>query len=94
LVATSEWISSTMTVSTERRISRACEVNMRYSDSGVVIRMSGGVRSIWARSLAGVSPVRMPTEGTCRKPPCAAIPSSGARRFRSTSTARALRGET
>ena len=94
LVGTSEWISSTMTVSTGRRISRACEVSSRYSDSGVVIRISGGVRSICARSLAGVSPVRMPAWGTCRAPPCAAIPARGALRLRSTSTAKALSGET
>ena len=33
-----------------------CEVSSRKSDSGVVIRMSGGLRSIAARSFAGVSP--------------------------------------
>ena len=46
---------------TRRRcsISRACEVRIRYSDSGVVMRMSGGVRRIAARSLCGVSPVRI-----------------------------------
>src|SRR3972149_4808110 len=32
------------------------------SDSGVVIRMWGGLRTILARSLAGVSPVRPPLE--------------------------------
>ena len=34
--------SSTITVSTPRSDSRACEVSIRNSDSGVVIRMSGG----------------------------------------------------
>ena len=53
------WTSSTITVSTVRRSSRAREVSsIRNSDSGVVIRMSGGVRSICARSRCGVSPVR------------------------------------
>ena len=35
--------SSTMTVSMPRSASRACEVSSRNSDSGVVIRMSGGL---------------------------------------------------
>ena len=39
------WISSTITASTPLSISRAREVSIRYSDSGVVIRMSGGLRS-------------------------------------------------
>ena len=42
----------------ERSISRPCDVSSRKSDSGVVIRMSGGLRSIACRSRAGVSPVR------------------------------------
>ena len=33
----------------------------RLRDSGVVIRISGGVRSCRVRSLLGVSPLRMPT---------------------------------
>ena len=33
-------------------------VSSRYSDSGVVTRMCGGVRSIAARSVCGVSPLR------------------------------------
>ena len=33
-------------------------VSSRYSDSGVVTRMCGGVRSIAARSFCGVSPLR------------------------------------
>ena len=53
------WISSTMTVRTVRSISRLrSAVSSRYSDSGVVTRMCGGVRSIAARSACGVSPVR------------------------------------
>ena len=35
-----------------------CAVNSKYSDSGVVTRIYGGVRSIAARSLCGVSPLR------------------------------------
>ena len=50
--------SSTITVSTVASIARAAEVSIRKSDSGVVIRMSGGVRTIAARSFCGVSPVR------------------------------------
>ena len=79
LVEATAWISSTITDSTPRSISRACEVRIRYSDSGVVMRMSGGVRRIAARSRWGVSPVRIATEMS------APIPRSGARRLRSTS---------
>ena len=53
------WISSTMTVLTVRSICRLrSEVSSRYSDSGVVTRMCGGVRMIAARSEDVVSPVR------------------------------------
>ena len=61
---------------------------MRYSDSGVVMRMSGGVRSMAARSFCGVSPVRTATVTS------APMPRSGARRLRSTSYPSALSGET
>ena len=37
------------------------EANAKPSDSGVVIRICGGLRSIRSRSLCGVSPVRRPT---------------------------------
>ena len=47
-----------ITWSTCRSVSRAALVSIRYSDSGVVMRMSGGRRAIWRRSSAGVSPVR------------------------------------
>ncbi len=43
LVPATACTSSTITVSTPRSDSRACEVSIRNSDSGVVIRMSGGV---------------------------------------------------
>ena len=71
--------SSRITVSTPRNVSRACEVSSKKSDSGVVMRMSGGVRSMRRRSSAGVSPVRTPT--TSFEP----SPASGLRRFRSMS---------
>ena len=73
------WTSSRITVSTPRSVSRACEVSRRKSDSGVVMRMSGGVRSIRRRSSAGVSPVRTATWSF--EP----SPASGLRRLRSMS---------
>ncbi len=87
-----------MTVSTPRRVSLACEVSSRNSDSGVVMRISGGLLTSFLRSSAAVSPVRTATlmSGSSRPSRCAAclIPVSGARRFRSMSTASALSGET
>ncbi len=50
--------SSTIRYLTLSRFARACEVRSRKSDSGVVIRISGGLRSIAWRSFWGVSPVR------------------------------------
>ena len=78
---------------------RAADVSTRYSDSGVVMRMSGGFVANARRSFGGVSPVRMPTRdvgqlaaragsAACR------MPTSGERRLRSTSVASALSGET
>jgi hypothetical protein len=97
LVATTEWTSSTITVSTWARASRALEVSSRNSDSGVVMRMSGGWDWKRRRTSAGVSPVRMPTvmSGRGRSWPAAAArsPARGARRLRSMSAARALSGE-
>src|SRR5437660_1559655 len=46
LVAATEWISSTISQRTDASIRRAALVRSRNSDSGVVIRMSGGCRSI------------------------------------------------
>ena len=87
-----------MTVSTPRSESRACEVSSRNSDSGVVIRMSGGVRRNRRRSSAGVSPERMPTvrSGLGQAEPGGGVPDAGqrARRLRSTSTASAFIGDT
>ena len=75
----------------------ARDVSSRNSDSGVVIRMSGGFADSLRRSSAAVSPVRTPTRmsGSARPSRCAAcpIPVSGERRFRSISTASALSGE-
>src|SRR5262245_24812878 len=98
LVATSEWTSSTITVSTAASASRAWDVSSRNRDSGVVMRMSGGVRAKRRRSSAGVSPVRIATEisGSGAPAPAAAArrPASGERRLRSMSAASALSGET
>ena len=44
LVVAIAWISSMITVSTPASVSRADDVSIRYSDSGVVIRRSGGRR--------------------------------------------------
>ena len=60
--------------------------------------MSAGSRWKRARSDCGVSPVRMAIAGVTYPPPLPsatrAIPASGARRLRSTSTASAFSGET
>ena len=62
------------------------------------MRMSGGCVARERRSAAGVSPERMPTRisgsGVPRRTDSWRIPVSGLRRLRSTSTARALSGET
>src|SRR5690606_12253321 len=89
--------SSRITVSTSARVSRACEVSMRNSDSGVVMRMSGGWEARRRRSAAGVSPVRTPTliseRGRPSRSAARAVPTRGEVRFRSTSTPSALSGE-
>jgi hypothetical protein len=60
--------------------------------------MSGGRRAIRTRSPGGVSPVRRATSGGWKAIPrrsaVRAIPTSGARRFLSTSKASARSGET
>ena len=63
-------------------------VSSMYSDSGVVMSMWGGLRSILWRSEAGVSPVRMPTRSS--GPP---MPSNGRVRFSRMSAARDFSGE-
>ena len=50
-----------MTCETDRKVSRARLVSIRWSDSGVVIRMSGGLRTSLCRSADGVSPLRTAT---------------------------------
>ena len=56
------WISSTITVPAVASAARLpWAVSRMYNDSGVVIRMWGGRRSIRARSRAGVSPERTVT---------------------------------
>ncbi len=98
LVPLTACTSSTMTVSTPRSDSRAALVSTRNSDSGVVMKTSGGILLNARRSAAGVSPERMPTarSGTGSPRRCAAcrMPVSGLRRLRSTSTASALSGLT
>ena len=78
-VEATAWISSTMHHCVPANSSCARPVSIRYSDSGVVIRMSGGSRSIAWRSFCGVSPVRTATVIS------APIPRSGTRRLRSMS---------
>ena len=81
-VSAIEWISSTITQRMLGRIWRAALVSNRKRDSGVVIKMSGGCRSICRRSRGGVSPVRMATViGESAAPirsACIEIPRSGA----------------
>ena len=56
------WISSTITVRSPPSAARPLAlVSRMYSDSGVVTRMCGGRFASFARSLAGVSPVRTAT---------------------------------
>ena len=97
LVPATACTSSTMTVCTVASVSRAAEVSIRNSDSGVVMRMSGGLAISSRRRAGGVSPDRTPTlmsgAGSPRRSAIRAMPVSGVRRFRSTSTASALSGE-
>ena len=97
LVPATAWTSSMITVSMPRSVSRAWLVSMRNSDSGVVMRMSGGVVPSLRRSAGLVSPDRSPTvrSGTVASSRSAVLrmPVSGARRLRSTSTPSALSGE-
>jgi hypothetical protein len=82
LVGTSAWISSMMTVSTERSASRAFDVSSRYSDSGVVIRMSAGSRWNRARSarrVAGADRDRR-RDGTASPRAAATVGDAGERR--------------
>ncbi len=73
-------------------------VTSKYSDSGVVIRKSGGRFSIAARSAAAVSPVRTATLISGAVSPSSAatpaISASGCSRFCQISTASAFSGDT
>ena len=79
MVAATAWISSTMQNRVPSNSCCARPVSIRYSDSGVVMRMSGGAFSMAWRSFCGVSPVRTATLSS------AFTPRSGARRLRSMS---------
>ncbi len=87
-----------MTVCTPARVSRAADVSIKNSDSGVVISTSGGELMSCRRCAGGVSPERTPTlmsgGGSPRHSAIRVNPASGVRRLRSTSTARALSGDT
>ena len=90
--------SSMMTVSMPVSASRIPDVIIKNSDSGVVIRMSGGRRACRARSAGGVSPVRIPivisVASRPSRPASRWMPTRGLRRLRSMSAASALSGET
>ena len=76
LLPATAWISSTITVAAGASIARVrSAVTSRYSDSGVVIRKSGGRFSIAARSAAAVSPVRTATRMSGAGRPIAPRPS-------------------
>ncbi len=97
LVPATACTSSTITVSTPRSDSRACDVKIKNNDSGVVIKMSGGLVVSRRRSSAGVSPERTATSmlgtGTPSRVAACRMPTSGERKLRSTSTASAFNGE-
>ena len=93
------WISSTMTVRTFAKSARErSAVRRMNSDSGVVTSTCGGVRSIFARSDCGVSPVRVAVRiGASPIPRSAArafSSASGVSRFLRMSFVSALSGET
>ena len=73
--------SSTITVRTDRSDSRARLVSSRNSDSGVVIRMSGGRLANRRRSSAGVSPLRMAVASVGHRDaePVGGLPDAGQR---------------
>jgi hypothetical protein len=99
LFVATAWISSTMIVRALRSMARLrSAVTIRNSDSGVVIKMSGGRLSMAARSAAAVSPVRTATRISGAVSPSlaatAAISASGASRFCWMSVASAFSGDT
>ena len=99
LLPATAWISSRMTVVTPVSVARLpLAVSRMFRLSGVVMRISGGWRSILRRSSPGVSPLRVWTLRAGKAAPARAKYSrsscSGAIRLRRTSLLSALRGET
>ena len=96
---TTAWISSTINVRTVRSSRRPdSDVNRRYSDSGVLTRICGGLRTIAWRFEAEVSPVR----SSARTSTSLAVlfsnawrmPLSGSSKFLWISLLRAFKGDT
>lgn len=88
-----------MTVRTPRRRARLrSAVSIRYSDSGVVMRMWGASRRMAARAAGVVSPVRRAVliagVGWPRARAASAMPASGSSRLRWMSEESAFSGET
>jgi hypothetical protein len=88
-----------MTVAIPVSIARPLrELKRRFRLSGVVIRISGGRRTIWRRSSAGVSPLLVRTQISGKGSPAALkkpfSSSRGVIRFRRMSLFRAFSGET
>ena len=94
LLPASACTSPTMTACTVRSASRACDVSMRYSDSGVVMSTSGGFRWMRRRSSGVVSPVRCTVVMAGSASARSAMAASGRCRLRSTSAPRAFSGDT
>jgi hypothetical protein len=99
LLPATAWISSTITARSALNMPRPRTlVSMMCSDSGVVIRMCGVLRSIRARADGGVSPVRTATRISGNAWLARSNRSrswvSGPSRFRCTSLFSALSGET
>ncbi len=93
------WISSRITVARPPRMPRPRrEVSRMLRLSGVVMRISGGCRTMRSRSSRGVSPQRVSTRTSGAGAPAAAntsrSSSSGAVRLRRTSVFSAFSGET
>ena len=93
------WISSTTIHRTSENRSRNFGAERtRVRDSGVVMKMWGGVRACFCRSWGDVSPDRTPTRiagaERFREAARSRISWRGCSKFRLMSFARALRGET
>ncbi len=99
LLEHTSWISSTMTHWTSRNFLRKTgAVRTMERDSGVVMKMWGGLRVCCCRSRVDVSPERTPTRMAGGSSPSsrasASISARGSSRFLLMSFARAFRGET